>query len=195
MNICIFGDSIAKGYYDDKKGGWVNRVKEKLSSDAVYNLGISGYTTEDLIEKFDTDIFEKNPEVIIFAIGINDSEFSVEENKNLISLNKLRKNLNYLIEKSKKFTKNILFVGLNPVEEKKVSPIPWGAGGWHYLNSEIEKYNNAIKEICETENLKFINLFEEMVKINYQELLSDGIHPNSKGHQWMAEKIVEEIKK
>ena len=33
----------------------------------------------------------------------------------------------------------------------------------------------------------FIEIFEKMKNLNYQELLEDGIHPNSKGHQLIFE--------
>ncbi|MCK9378783.1 MAG: SGNH/GDSL hydrolase family protein [Candidatus Moranbacteria bacterium] len=54
MNTCIFGDSIIEGYYDDEeKNGWVNRLKSIFSDDEIYNLGISGDSTENLLNRFD----------------------------------------------------------------------------------------------------------------------------------------------
>jgi len=193
MNICIFGDSITEGYYDYEKGGWVNRLKEKFTNNNIYNFGISGDTTDDLLDRFSSDIKDKNPELIIFAIGINDSEFFPKENKNLIEFDKFKNNIKELIKKSREFTNGIVFVGLVSVEEEKVSPIPWGSGDWHYLNKEIERYDDAIKQICEVESVKFIDINEEMKVLDYKKILKDGIHPNSDGHRWMADKILEQL--
>lgn len=58
MNILVFGDSIALGLWDEN-GGWVGRlteflIKRSIAADLeenfeVYNLGISGDTTEGLL--------------------------------------------------------------------------------------------------------------------------------------------------
>jgi acyl-CoA thioesterase I len=192
MNICVFGDSITEGYYDDEKGGWVNRLKEELSCDKIYNLGISGDTTEDLLERFDHDIAGKNLDLIIFAIGINDSEFIISINNQLVILEKFEENIRKLVEKSKEITGDVIFIGPTAVEEDKTSPIAWNADVV-YKNSDIEKYNDKLKEICEKENLKFIDIHEEMQKIDYKKMLTDGLHPNAEGHKWIAEKIIKEL--
>jgi len=33
-----------------------------------------------------------------------------------------------------------------------------------------------------------------MVREDYETMLIDGLHPDSKGHEWMANKIIKEIK-
>lgn len=193
MNICIFGDSITEGYYDNEKNGWVNRLKTIFVDDEIYNLGVSGNSTEDLLKRFDADIKDKNPEMIIFAIGTNDSVYLPSEKRNYVDFDKFKENLKILIEKSKQFTNGIIFVGLTPVDESLTKPIPWEIE-IHYTNEEITKYNNAIKQICESEKLKFIDIFSDFEKNNYKEMLSDGLHPNERGHEWMANKIAQEIK-
>lgn len=192
MNICIFGDSITEGYYDEEKGGWVNRVKKKLNNDKIYNLGISGNTTQDLLKRFDSGILNKNPDIIIIAIGVNDSAILASKNNNWVAIDKFEENIVKLIKKSKKISKEIIFIGLTPCEEEKTSPIPW-APDVTYKNAFIKKYNDEIKEICKKENVKFIDLYDEMVKMDYKELLQDGLHPNANGHKWMAEKIIKEL--
>ncbi|HBO16417.1 MAG: gdsl-family lipolytic enzyme [Candidatus Moranbacteria bacterium GW2011_GWE2_35_2-] len=193
MNICIFGDSITEGYYDEEKNGWVNRLKAIFSDDEICNLGISGDSTEDLLKRFDADIKDKNPEMIIFAIGTNDSVYLPAEKRNYVDFNKFNENLKTLIEKSRQFTSNIVFVGLTPVDESLTKPIPWEIE-MHYTNEEIGKYNKAIRQICEDEKLKFIDIFDDLASINYKEMLSDGLHPNAVGHEWMANKIAKELK-
>ena len=59
--ILIFGDSIIYGAWD-REGGWAARLRKFLDEKTlteedfyclVYNLGISGDTTEDLLERFE----------------------------------------------------------------------------------------------------------------------------------------------
>ena len=119
MRILIFGDSIAHGAWDDEKGGWVERLKEYLFSikkHTVYNLGISGATTEDLLERFENDAktrIKVDPEkeiTIMFAIGVNDSAYLKSKDTNWVDKNKFQENLIKLINISRNITNIILFV-------------------------------------------------------------------------------------
>jgi lysophospholipase L1-like esterase len=193
MKICIFGDSITEGYYDEEKNGWANRLKAIFSDDEIYNLGISGDSTEDLLKRFDADIKDKNPEMIVFAIGTNDSVYLPAEKRNYVDFEKFKENLKTLIEKSKLFTNNIVFVGLTPVDESLTKPIPWEIE-MHYTNEEIGKYSETIKQICKDEKLKFIDILKDLASIDYKGMLSDGLHPNADGHEWMANKVAKELK-
>ena len=162
---------------------------------SVYNLGISGDTTEDLMERFEFETkqrLHKEDEIIfIFAIGINDSQFICSKNNFSVLTNKFQKNIEQLIKFSKKMSSKTVFVGLTPVDEKKTIPIPWSTDK-SYKNEYIKKYDNIIKSICQENNIHFIDMFSEFNKLNYKKLLEDGLHPNSEGHQKMF-KIVRDF--
>jgi len=202
MRILIFGDSIAYGAWD-KEGGWVQRLRkfldEKNLTDSdfyclVYNLGVSGNTINDLIERFEFEtkqrLKESEETIIIFAIGINDSYFVHSENNNRVPINKFKENIQKLIKSAKKFSSKIIFVGLTPVDETKTTPIPWDADK-SYKNEYIEKYNKVIKKVCEENEILFIEIFEDWMKLNYKNLLEDGLHPNSEGHKKIFESVKE----
>lgn len=192
-HIIIFGDSIAGGAWDEK-GGWVGRLKKTLTKKVidsdlkqdywVYNLGISGDTTEWLLERFDDEIKrrlgEDNEIIVIFAIGINDSEFYQKTKDFKIPEQKFRVNLRELFKKAKKHTKKIVFVGLTPVDETRVDPIPW-LPNYSYRNKFIKRYNEIIKEQCAQNKIIFIDLFN-LLKLDFSKFLVDGVHPNSEGH-------------
>jgi len=78
--ICVFGDSITWGAGDREKGGWAARLKNYFGriSDfnvKITNLGISGDNTDDLLKRFKTEAVAREPNIIIFAIGTNDSQY------------------------------------------------------------------------------------------------------------------------
>jgi len=155
VQILIFGDSITYGAWD-KEGGWVRRLRKFLDENyedyLIYNLGISGNNTDDLIERFEFEtkqrLKENDETIIIFAIG----------------------------------------VGLTPVDETKTTPIPWNTDK-SYKNEYIQKYNETIKNICDENKIYFIEVFEKLKETNYQELLEDGLHPSSVGHQKIFEVV------
>ena len=147
--ICVFGASITWGAFDSEKGGWVNRLKLINFTQGggyidIYNLGISGDTTNELLERIDTELFAINSGVIIFSIGANDSSYLKSKNDNYVDLEKFKENLDKLYKKSKKFTKEIIFVGLTKIDEQKLNPIPWD-NDIRYTDKNIKVYNLAIK--------------------------------------------------
>ena len=200
--ILVFGDSITAGALDYEEGGWVNRLRKFLDlkvlvdrkfSYRVYNLGISGDTTEDLIERFEfetkTRLKEPEENIIILEIGINDSLLFQDKGELSVSAEKTKKNIQKLIKLSRKFTEKFLFIGLSPVYEPKVNPLPWRKEV-SYRNEYIRKYNEIIKSVCKEKNVKFVEILEEWIRTDYNRFLEDGVHPNSEGH----EKIFEIVK-
>ena len=85
--ILIYGDSITYGAWDTEQGGWVARLRKFLDNKAdedekyyylVYNLGISGNNSTDILSRFEFEakqrVREEGETIIIFALGTNDSQ-------------------------------------------------------------------------------------------------------------------------
>ncbi|MCK5466035.1 hypothetical protein KAI56_00865 [Candidatus Parcubacteria bacterium] len=165
-------------------------LKDPKFDYSVYNLGISGDNSDDLLERFEFEIkqrLHKEDEIIfVFAIGINDSQFIYSKNNFSVLADKFQQNIKQFINFSGKISNKTIFIGLTPVDKSKTSPIPWDTDK-SYENKYISNYNNIIKSICREKQVYFINMFDEFNKTDYKELLEDGLHPNSKGHQKMFE--------
>ena len=181
--INIFGDSIVRGACDSEMGGWANRLQIYLSSKIddyfeVYNLGIGGDNSEELLTRFSNENASRNPNTILIAIGINDSQYINSKDNPRVPLQKFEQNLMELIKQAKKFTEEIIFVGLTKVDETRLMPVPWDETKY-YDESNGALYNAKIKEICEKNKLLFI----PMLDLLSDEDLGDGLHPNSNGHE------------
>ncbi|MCH7641324.1 hypothetical protein IID22_03950 [Patescibacteria group bacterium] len=199
MNLIIFGASTTWGAWD-LKGGWVQRLRTSLdskhlkssSSDLyfVYNLGISGDTTEDIIKRFDFELVQRNKEtnknIIILAIGTTDSVWDNNLNRLKTPREKFKSNISKLINKAKKYSDKVIFIGSTPVNETKVNPIPWDKN-YSLLNKHIKKSKETIKKLCEGNNVYFVDLYNRFIREDYKKLLEDGIHPNSEGHKKIFE--------
>lgn len=197
MRILIFGDSITYGAWD-LEGGWAARLRKFLDKKVIesnfefycltYNLGISGDTSRDILKRFEFEtkimISERDRETIfIFAIGANDAAFSRKNNVSRVSLEKFQSNLYKLINLARKFSSKIIFCGLLPVDEIKTTPISWN-GDISYKNAYIQEYNEVLKSVCGESGIYFIDILDKIMKEpDYKNLLEDGAHPNSMGHQ------------
>jgi len=198
--VLIFGDSITAGAWD-KGGGWTQRLIKFLFGKVIdgndfygfaYNLGVSGDTTEDLLERFEFEtkarLKDTEETVFLFSIGANDSALVHSKKSMNIPENKFRKNIQNLIRLAQKYSSKIVFVGLFPVDEPKVDPIPWAPDkSYKYQNSK--EYNDIIKNVCIKNKIYFIDMFNKITKMNYKKLLEDGVHPNTEGHKLIFESV------
>ena len=188
QTICIFGSSSTWGAWDYEKAGWANRLRLFIDSKnhnvLTYNLGVSGDTTNELLKRFDIEAEARQPTIIIFSIGDNDSIFIKSQNKQIVSLQQFEKNLQKLIEKAEKFTDIMIFVGCKKVDELKTTPIPWETD-YYYTNQNLILYNKKIKEVVEKNKVYYLEIFDLLKNEDFE----DGLHPNSKGHQKLFLKI------
>jgi len=182
--INIFGDSITEGYNAKDQNGWVEMLKEELKDFEVNNLGVNGDCTKRVLKRFLTENKNQKPDVILISIGTNDSAYTNFKNNPTVSLEEFEANLQKIIKKGREFTKDIIFVGLGTIEEKKLMPTPW-ISTLYYDNENIKKYNSKIKEICEKNSLLFIDM-DGVLELKD---LEDGLHPNDKGHEKMFQRI------
>ena len=187
-SLCIFGDSTAWGAWDMEKGGWVNRLwlytGEKTDGECeIYNLSISGGTTQTILDRFESEANIREADALIFQSGGNDSYLKGKNGSNQISLEQFKKNLETIIEKAKNITPNIIFIGFKNVDESKTTPVSWK--DIYYLNSEIKKYDEVIKNVCLENNLPYLDIFGLLDKGDFE----DGLHPNTKGHEKIFTKV------
>ena len=192
--ILVFGASITQGLWD-KEGGWANRLRKyldslylsgKLKEDwDVFNLGIVGNTTKDLLRRIE---FETKQRILsgnaltIISIGLNDSQWINDKKIHRVPPQNFKQNIIKIFQIAKKYTKNVVFLGLTPIDESKVDPIPW-APERSYKNKLIKQYNQLVEHICKESNVSFLDIFNKWMKIDYKKLLYDGVHPTAAGHK------------
>jgi len=170
-NYCIFGDSITEASY--VKIGWVDLLRQYLEDKYkddinVFNLGVSGNTTGDILKRFSSEAASRNPTEIIFEVGINDTKDN--------DLKQFRTNLEELIKLAKESTSEVTFVGLF-------------LGNWTgddpFSEVRTESHNKILKEVAELKGCRFIDLQGKLAPEDFQ----DGLHPNDQGHRKMFEVI------
>lgn len=195
VRVCIFGASITWGAIDPEGGGWADRLKRHWYKSTqgdinAFNLGIGGADTALLLKRYRVECEARNPGLIVIAIGANDSQYSLTLDKPRVALEDFRSNLRELVKLGREITSNIIFVGLMPCDESKTMPIPWDPDGVKcYDNARLKAYDEAIRAICEQEKLPYVDLWDVLASVDFE----DGLHPNSEGHRKVYEAIKDKI--
>lgn len=188
-SICIFGDSTAWGAWDFEKGGWVSRLWQYVGNRKdpnyveIYNLSVSGGTTETILSRFESEAKIREADALIFQSGGNDSYLLGKNGPNKVPIDIFEQNVRNIIEKAKKITQYIIFIGFKNVDESRTTPVSWK--DIYYINDQIQKYAAVMKRVCEENSVLYLDIFGLLDRKD----LIDGLHPNSTGHQKIFGKV------
>lgn len=84
----------------------------------------------------------------------------------------------------------VVVLDLTPVIEERYSE----QASLIRYNSDVERYNEIIKEICNQRNIAFFSRYDLWKNRQLKELYKDATHPNAKGHQIMADEIYDYLR-
>lgn len=210
--IVAFGDSITakregvKVYSDlikeafDKKGVSIN----------IINKGVPGNTTDHAKDRFQKDVLDQKPDLVIIQFGTNDSAYDVWKTppatKPRVDIKTYENNIRGFISASKKQNAKVILVIPPPLRWTKKMVEMYGKPPFQPdkadgFNVSLRKYNQVLRKIAKAEKIPSVDLFEayyeyEKVKERPMDnLLSDGIHPNSEGQLIEGKLLIEVIKK
>lgn len=186
-DILFIGDSITQlwdlsVYFDTSK--------------LLINRGIGGDTTEYVLKRFDADVIQLNPKLVILMIGTNDISIThgdlwwrtIGTDKETV-YNNVQMNIKEIVKKCK--MNNIEIVLCSVIPSDIVPP----------FNKEIrweltQEINDFLKKLCALNKLKYVDYHSKLCKEDGKTLICDispdGIHPNAKGYEMMA-KILKEV--
>lgn len=153
--------------------------------DFVINTAISGHTTQNLINDFNTRIASFNPKVVVLMIGTNDAA----QDKN-ISIEKFGNNLIQLINQIRNIGAIPIIMSPNIIISDK-SP----------ERNRLHLYVEKMSEIVKTKNVIYVDnwtiwsteLQQKYKDEVFKKLLNDPLHPNGFGHQEIAMALFKEL--
>ncbi len=189
--IVAFGDSITAA-----AGGWVSMLYGEFGGEVI-NAGVGGNVTAQALERIESDVIAKNPDLVIINFGMNDQAFQESSNKNLTPIDKYEENYRNIIEQIKATGSDIILVAVHDVNPKYHTH-----SGLNYCGSEtledgstktyIDKYNEVVKKLAEEYKLGFIDINSlAQNDLDNITIAADGIHLSAHGQQKYAEWIAD----
>jgi lysophospholipase L1-like esterase len=216
LRIAAFGDSTT-AFRDDVTCVYSQRLASSLSSFStpehtvsfeIINAGVSGHTTRNALDRFDRDILERSPHLVIIQFGLNDSCIDVQMGKTgpRVSREDYEKNLLYFIEKIREQHARVILMTPNPARWTEDIKRIWGKPpydisdpmGFNLLNSE---YAESVRELGKKMKVPVVDIYRLFLDYHREkgktmdELLTDGIHPNDRGHRLITSALLAVVKK
>ena len=173
-NYLFLGDSITD-FYD------LDKYYEGLP---VVNSGISGDTTEDILNDMKGRVFDYNPSKVFLLIGTNDLIHDISVDDIVSNIEKIIDEINSNKPQTQIYVESVYPVNDN-LDEDMVDV---------RNNDDIMKINEKVKEYCDKNDYIYINMYDKLLDDDgnfNEEYTDDGLHPNSRGY----EVITDEIKK
>lgn len=148
----------------------------------VYNSGIAGNMTKDILENMENRIFAYNPTKVFILIGTNDLVYSGLDNDGI--KNNIEEIINKIYEKNS--NTKIYLESIYPVNNSLNKEIVETR-----TNDNIKDLNNKIEKICNNK-CTYINMYDNLTDKNgnmKRIYTVDGLHLNKIGYKVVASKL------
>ena len=178
----LLGDSITDFF------NWYELFYDfsKSSGQAVYNRGISGDTTDRLLERLQENVLDIKPKNLVLLIGTNDIgrglplSLSIENLENIINATKeCCPDINFIIEAVYPINEN-----MRDMFEKR-------------SNNKIGEMNKEFIRICEKYDCVWLDFTDKLKDENgnlKKEYTYDGLHINAQAYEIVAENVIPLLK-
>lgn len=158
--IVFLGDSITEGF----------PTELLLKEFSIVNKGISGDSTESVLERLDRDVIALKPSAVFLLVGINDLKSTKSNNTVLVNYERIMLRITKSVPGVKLFVESIL--PTRNLEERPLERI-------QLLNVEIHKL--AMKY-----GVKFLDVYPLFVNAKgelSEEFSDDGLHLTLPGYR------------
>lgn len=164
----FFGDSLTEFY----------PLQDFFPGVNLYNRGIAGNTTKDLINRLD-NVLALQPKKLFLQIGTNDLGYGK-------SIKKIISNIKFILHSFKQTSPHtkLYVISLYPVSHTK-TPLSFLISG-RRTNKSIQKINALLQTFCQEENITFINIYDTLLKGGkklHPVYTLEGLHISGEGYR------------
>ncbi len=187
VRIVCFGDSVTGLYYHtggrraytDMLGIALRTALPGASVETI-NAGVSGHTTVNALERIERDVLRHEPTLVTVMFGLNDMT--------RVPLDQYRTNLETIIARCRAAGAEVLLCTPNAVITTSARP-----------TESLEQYCAVVRDVGRVQNVPVCDCYNSFAALRASDplawrlLMSDEIHPNMAGHQWIAQDLARSI--
>ncbi len=197
--IVFFGDSITQA--GANPGGYIVKMDSLIRKEGLadqYELagaGISGNKVYDLYLRMEKDVLDKNPDVVVIYIGINDVWHKSGAGTGT-DLNKFEQFYKAIIEKLQRKNISVILCTPTVIGEKQDNS--------NQQDGDLNEYSKTVRRITQEHSLPLCDLrsifLDYLTTHNVQNadrgiLTTDRVHLNAAGNLLVAQELWKVIKK
>jgi len=174
--ILILGDSISDGYGVEAQASYPELVERKLRNEKinadVLNGSISGSLSSSAVGRLKWQLRAK-PDILILQLGGNDALKGTPPSV-------IKENLRLAISLAKENNVKVLLAGMRIFD--------------NYGEKYSREFEQLFQDLAREERVPLIPFILENVGGKKQMNLADGIHPNERGHEVIAETVLKYLR-
>jgi lysophospholipase L1-like esterase len=175
----------------------------------VINAGVPGNTTALALQRFQKDVLDHNPSLVVIQFGINDSAVDVWKDppieKPRVELPVFLMNMESMIDLIQDQNGEVILMSPQRMSwSKKTRELygkpPYISDDEDGFNVILDTYVAGLRELAVRKNVRFIDINAAYAKHladygePYSKLLNqDGMHPNDKGHKLVFDLLIEQL--
>ncbi|MEM8681334.1 MAG: GDSL-type esterase/lipase family protein [Planctomycetota bacterium] len=188
--LVFFGSSSIYGTNDVELGGFVNRLRlwheQQDPRNRVYNLGIWGEQTCDLVKRIGVEAPARRPHALFIYPGFNDCRRLDDAGGELATpLEQFAELMHDLLSTSAAIAPTVVMTGY-PFDESRTQPYQ-GTSVFYGLR-DARQYTKRLIMVAKSLEIKVIDFFGKLAETDMAPLLAaDGLHANAVGHQRLCD--------
>lgn len=177
----FIGDSLTFGYGVSKNLNWVSMLSSYLDVN-IYNKGINGNTSFDILNRFTEDVTNLNPNIVFIMCGTNDllsnkSVKSIIDNIELMIKESLNNNIKPVIGIPPTIIPDLAYRLFYPTDTYK------------YSYESLKRLQSSLVSLCSEYKINYIDFYTLTDNNVNKNIFLDGIHLNSLGNNLLLEYI------
>lgn len=168
QQVVFFGDSLIEFWNLNK---YITSVRN------LYNCGIAGATTDQLLAMVDEAVIKYQPQTVVLLVGTNDLGNTVMHSPREIAVN-----VNHIAEVITHNLPHAELIILSPLPALREQTYPQVKGIRD--NTLLKSIYDLEKECVLSSHTLILNPFD--LFINHEDYYEDGLHLNEKGYQVLS---------
>lgn len=166
---------------------WADTVPAFFADNNFVGRGISGQVSSQMLVRFQEDVINLQPKVVVICCGTND----IAQNNGYISLEHILHNIKSMCELAR----------VNKIKPVVCSTLPAKGFKWRpemKPAEDIRRLNEMIKAYAKENKIPYVDYHSALVDeegglpVKYSK---DGVHPNAQGYAVMERVILPVLKK
>ena len=191
IRYLALGDSFTIGTGSSPAESFPARLADRWRSAGravtLKNLGVNGYTTDDLTAKELPEVAPFHPTLVTLAIGANDRVHGEP-------IDVYRAHVKAILKRIVDAGVPAAHVVALPQPDWSLSPVAAHFGEPAALGQDIAAFNGVLKDEASAVGARYIDLFPLMHQQAEQKMIArDGLHPNAAAHDAWAEELAKSL--